>query len=209
MSKPLKQRLVDGLMSITIGDDRWQHLRRADSCRAAAETGHVVFDRAREPTDIHEHLTTLYMLTREFRLDPVLELGTRTGESTVAFCQAASEIGGSVVSVDIEDCPEAKRAIRAAGLDKTWSFHRHDDLTFHWEAPIGCLFIDTSHEYEHTRRELAKYEPHVKRGGIIILHDYVGCPGVERAVREYTESRPDLRVYRYYNNQGLAVIFKA
>lgn len=200
---------LDALMPVAFGRKRWTHMRHTDSCRHGRPGESVVERLAVEPTDIHEHLTTLHMLTRELRLDPVLELGTRTGESTIAFCSAAAAIGGRVVSADLSPCPQAERRVRDAGYDKLWTFHQGDDLALPWNEPIGHLFIDTSHEYEHTKKELAKFEPMVKRGGVITLHDYVGCPEVARAVEEHVRGRPDLRLYKYFNNHGLAVIFKS
>ncbi len=61
-----------------------------------------------EGTDISEHLMTIYMLTKHFKLSTALELGVRSGESTIARLSAAKEIGGIVTGIDIVDCPEAK-----------------------------------------------------------------------------------------------------
>jgi len=159
-------------------------------------------------TDIHEHLLTLYMLTVERRLGRILELGTRTGESTVALLLAARDVEGSVTSVDIDPCLEAKRNIRESGLDKYWTFIQADDLPVQWSSPIDHLFIDTSHTFEQTLRELQKYEPYVVSGGIVTLHDTVSNPEVLRAIRLYAMDKPHLKVYQYFNCNGLAVIIK-
>ena len=68
--------------------------------------------------------------------------------------------------------------------------------------------IDTSHTYEHTLKELQKYEPYVRIGGIITLHDTISFPEVMTAISDYVKNRRDLRVYNYLHNNGLAVIFK-
>jgi hypothetical protein len=55
--------------------------------------------------------------------------------------------------------------------------------TFDW------VYLDSSHEYEHTRRELALLVPRMKRGGVICGDDWHDDPahehhGVAKAVRE-------------------------
>ena len=38
-------------------------------------------------------------------------------------------------------------------------------------AEVDVLFLDTSHEYEHTLAELRAYMPRVANGGIALFHD--------------------------------------
>lgn len=159
-------------------------------------------------TDIHEHLTTLYMLTVELGLKRILELGTRNGESTLALLMAASKIGGHVWSVDINPCKQARQRVYDSGFSSLWSFTQADDLSVNWTDEIDHLFIDTSHTYEQTLAELKKFEPHVRRNGIISMHDPVACPEVLSAVKEYVAIRNDLSYHIFLNNNGLAVLFK-
>ena len=46
---------------------------------------------------------------------------------------------------------------------------------------VDILFIDTSHEYEHTLAELYAYMPRVSNGGVALFHDtnLMGWPGYE------------------------------
>ncbi len=159
-------------------------------------------------TDIHEHLATLNMLTIELGLKTVLELGTGTGESTVAFLDAAKKIGGKVYSIDIDPCLEAHATIKSHGFEKYWTFIQSSSLEVDWDRPIDHLFVDTVHTYEQVIEELKKYEPHVRRGGLITLHDIVTWPGVMKAIEVYLKGRKDLRLYKYFNDNGLGVIFK-
>jgi predicted O-methyltransferase YrrM len=157
-------------------------------------------------SDIYAHLPTLYKTTVDRKLRRILELGTRTGESTVALLTAAREVGGRVTSVDIEPCPAAEARVREAGLDRYWTFLRSDDLALEWTEPVDHLFVDTSHTYDHTVRELRKYEPFVAPGGVISMHDTTSHPDVWRAIEDHFRGRKDVRVFRYYHNNGLAVI---
>jgi len=168
----------------------------------------IVEDYMKRPSDIQEHLATLYMLTIELDLKTVLELGTAEGESTIALLHASRQIGGKVYSIDINPCPIAHRDVEKYGLTDYWAFIQGDDLQVKWEKPIDHLFIDTTHEFQHTLKELQKYEPYVREGGIITLHDIILFPSVMKAINEHLRSRNDLRLYRYFHNNGLAVIFK-
>jgi len=159
-------------------------------------------------TDIHEHLATLNMLTVELKLKTILELGTGTGESTVAFLDAAKKIGGKVYSIDIDPCPEAHVTVKAHGLEKYWNFIQGSSLNIEWKRPIDHLFVDTIHTYDQVSKELKKYEPYVRRGGLITLHDIITWPGVMEAMDAYVKGRSDLRLYKYFNNNGLGVVFK-
>ncbi|HUV45509.1 MAG TPA: class I SAM-dependent methyltransferase [Dehalococcoidia bacterium] len=161
-----------------------------------------------EPSDISDHLMTLYMLTKQLNLQSILELGTRTGKSTVALLLAAKEIGGTVTSIDIVDCPEAKAKVASLGLTKYWRFIEVDDLLLEWNMPVDHLFIDTAHTYDQTLKELQKFEPYVNMGGVISLHDIVAFPDVLQAISKYLSERNDLQLYKYFNDNGLAVIFK-
>ncbi|MBT9148535.1 MAG: hypothetical protein DDT32_02310 [Syntrophomonadaceae bacterium] len=40
------------------------------------------------------------------------------------------------------------------------------------------------------------------------MHDIVVFPDVLRAINDYLVGRDDLQLYKYFNNNGLAVIFK-
>jgi len=52
---------------------------------------------------------------------------------------------------------------------------------------IDLLFLDTSHDYEATRQEIAAYASRLTPGGMLVLHDSISLPGVRRAVLEVWE----------------------
>jgi predicted O-methyltransferase YrrM len=160
------------------------------------------------PSDIWQHLAILHMITIEYNLKTIVELGTAEGESTVALLTAARQIGGVVHSIDINPCVEAQKTIADSGLSDNWVFRQASDLEVNWNTEIDHLFIDTSHKYEHTLKELQKFEPHVRSGGVISMHDIVSFPEVMQAVTEYTKNRTDLRIYKFLHNNGLLLIFK-
>ena len=163
-----------------------------------------------ENSGIHEHLTTLNLLTVEFNLKNILELGTYTGEdSTASLLTAAKKIGGKVTSIDIDPCIKAKQTIKKLELEDYWNFIQSDDLTVEWDEPIDHLFIDAKHTYDHLTSELKKFEPFVKPGGWITFHDIVYCPPVLEAINDYIKNRKDLTLYKNFNCRGLGIIRKS
>jgi predicted O-methyltransferase YrrM len=160
--------------------------------------------------DISEHLAILSMLVREFGLKQIVELGTRTGNSTLALLAAARSVDGKVLSMDIQPCELAQERVASAGLTDWWTFWHTDDLQVPDSAipePIDLLFIDTWHTYNQLTAELKKYTPRLRQGSWIAIHDYVSFPGITRAVRDFVASRPgNLNVYPFANQNGLALI---
>ncbi len=130
------------------------------------------------PSDISDHLNLLFHRVVERRPRLIVELGTRGGASTRALLAGAEVVDALVLSVDLDDCgtlplPHGER----------WRFIRGDDVAFgesgfrEWaegegvEPRVDLLFLDTSHEYEHTKRELEVWLPHLAPEGVIMLHD--------------------------------------
>ena len=142
-------------------------------------------DRLSRWSDIQEYLPFLYEQARSRPGCRVLELGSRKGNSTLAFLAAAQESGGHVWSNDITDVtldPEGMRPWRA---HPRWTFTCGDDMDPAVQgllpAEVDVLFIDTSHEYEHTLAELRAYMPRLAPGGVALFHDtnIMGWPGYQ------------------------------
>lgn len=162
-------------------------------------------------SDISSHLALMHFLIHLFRPSNVVELGTREGQSTRALKLAVKEIGIRGVGVDLSPAPSG-----FIEQHDDWKHFQGDDIAFAKKLKvksfrkkilgsesIDLLFIDTSHEYEHTKRELENYWPLLSSPGVLILHDtnlstnhkmdidgrvYVGWDnnrGVTRAVEEF------------------------
>lgn len=122
-------------------------------------------------SDIVDHLPTLHDAVLRYPNAVVLELGTRSGNSTAAFLHACDEVDGRLWSVDIEP-PAVPGWWQETGR---WAVILGDDLDPAVQAQlpekVDVLFIDTSHAYGHTPTELRAYVPRVKPGGVVLLHD--------------------------------------
>lgn len=67
---------------------------------------------------------------------------------------------------------------------------------------FDVVYIDSSHEYEHTLQELRLCKLKVRRGGVISGHDYEcsNHPGVTEAVQEFLEEQGSEMWFRYVDN---------
>lgn len=165
----------------------------------------------RTPSDIVFHLPRFVAHVLELDARHVVELGTRTGVSTVAWLHALGQTGGRLTSVDIDPKPEI-------GDHDHWTFIQGDDCdpaVFASLEPADIVFIDTSHLYEHTLRELHLYRWLVKPGGRMLLHDTmlerpIGAPPrprfpVRTAIEEFCASE-GLTWSEHRDSWGLGVI---
>lgn len=119
------------------------------------------------PSDIYLHLPRFVEMVQTLNTQHVIELGTRTGVSTVAFLYALEATGGRLTSVDLDGQPPI-------GEHPHWTFIQGDDMDPAISGgldPAEIVFIDTSHHYLHTLRELHTYRWLVKSGGLIVCHD--------------------------------------
>jgi hypothetical protein len=135
----------------------------------------VIICQSERRTDISDHLLTLYAEAVEMRPKVIVELGTRGGESTRVLLKAAERCSGTLVSVDIVDCSDTVSSNR-------WVFVKSDDVEFGQNWPewsrrhglpetVNFLFIDTSHQYEHTLKEIGTWFPRLAPHAKAAFHD--------------------------------------
>jgi cephalosporin hydroxylase len=149
-------------------------------------------ERCSTPSDIVAHLPRCVALCAELDATSVIELGTRTGVSTIAWLYAL-EGKGELISIDLDARPPI-------GEWDHWTFIQGSDMDPAIVAGLpkaDIVFIDTSHLYEHTVAELNVYRWLVRSGGKIVLHDTElvrpeGAPAfprfpVKTAVAEFCE----------------------
>lgn len=151
-------------------------------------------EHSKRGTDIHQHLVTLHDLVTSIGAKTVIELGVNTGESTIALLEAVAVTDGKLISVDQHDLPQTRPMLEKYGLTSRWEFHLMDDIKFIKEVwPKGTMadiiFVDTSHQYAHTKQEIELYEPVLRPGGIMIFHDTVShYDGVQKPINEFRKT---------------------
>jgi hypothetical protein len=193
-----------------------------------------IFDHYKStPSDINEHLETLYNYTKQ--CSSVIELGVREIVSTWAFIKGLAEVEGEkrLYSVDIDKCENINAVIQIAdAVGVKMTFHHEDSSKV--ELPrADLLFIDTLHVYGHLRRELEHHHHRAKK--FIVMHDTEGdaifgeairsnwnllttmkktgysfediTHGLLRAIYEFLHNHPEWRIeYIALNNNGLMVL---
>jgi len=134
---------------------------------------------ADDQVDMAPHYRTLIRYAREAKV--IVEFGVRGGVSTWALLNGLPR-NGHLWSVDIIDCVVPRRVSQ----NRRWTFIVGDDLdpTIQAQLPshADLIFIDTSHTYEQTVKELA-YSLTLTPARIA-LHDYA-LDEVRRAVDEF------------------------
>jgi cephalosporin hydroxylase len=124
---------------------------------------------------MQDYMPLLREVTRTRPGARVIELGTRTGNSTLSLLTGALQSGGHVWSVDPDLCDQDPDGMGPWADDRHWTFIRGDDQdpAVLAQLPRKCdvLFVDTSHHYDHTLNELGLYLPRVVPGGIALFHD--------------------------------------
>lgn len=155
---------------------------------------------AAEQVDMAPHIDTLIRYAREARV--VVEFGVRGAVSTWAIL-AGLPPDGRLWSVEINGNHEMPVPVTS---DPRWTLIIGDDMDPAVQArlprPADFVFIDTSHEYEHTVAELAfalTLSPKC-----IVMHDYVMEP-VKRAGTEFC-AREGWRVMANEMPFGLATL---
>jgi predicted O-methyltransferase YrrM len=150
--------------------------RQATPAPALPELREIAERAASKRTDISDHLATIFSEALAINPRLIVELGVRGGESRFVFEKVAARCGAGLVSIDIDNCGEV------CSPREGWHFVQADDVVFaadfpawrqqHSLAPsIDVLFIDTTHLYEHTVRELRAWLPLLSQHCKIILHD--------------------------------------
>lgn len=160
-------------------------------------------------SDIASHLFPLHALASLCAEPsrPVVELGVRDGNSTIALLTGCARQNANLFSYDIDpSCDARVRQRLPSPLGDRWYFQCSDSVAAAngWPASsIPLIFLDTSHEYEHTKRELAAWVPKLVPGGVLCGHDFLlSGAGVQQAV---CESLRNFDVYVLPHDHGLFV----
>ena len=120
--------------------------------------------------DSDKHVLTLYAIALSLGAKNILELGVRSGATTLPLLTAAKKTGGGVTSVDINDtdfsCPDE--------FKDTWTFVKSDAIQFLEKCsnpPYDMVYIDDWHAYSHVKREFELLDYLITPKTVILVHD--------------------------------------
>lgn len=159
-----------------------------DRCRALLDELHAegVAHDAQQPDRLlrrrnleNDAAELLTMAVRMSGARDIVEIGTSNGYSTIWLADAATDTGGTVVSVDIASAEDAEANLRKAGLADRVKFVRGDGGRYLAELPdasVDLLFLDSE------RPEYTGWWPHpvrvIRPGGVLAI-DNVLAPSPE------------------------------
>lgn len=167
------------------------------------------------PSDINEHLPTLYDLSKNCKT--IAEFGVRTVVSSYAFAYARPD---KLLCIDIQKHPNVDYFL---GLCKQENlnveFHLCDSRNFQLDQ-VDLVFIDTLHTYTQLKEELKVLGNKAEK--YLVFHDtetfgfsnenniYTGNKsGLNPAISEFLEENPNWKVFKIYtNNNGLTILNK-
>jgi len=137
-------------------------------------------------------------------LGPVLEIGSYCGKSTIYLGLACRQHNRTVYALDhhrgseehqlgeffhdpdlydtdtslVDTFREFRNNIRAAGLDDTVVpvVAGSECASRDWQTPLAMVFIDGGHSLDAALTDYRCWTPHVKRGGILAIHDLFPDP---------------------------------
>lgn len=173
----IKRKYYNGVISLMNVYNSFATLLRS---RKIKHSGYRELDEIRQrsflKTDICDHLETLFIESLSVKPKLIMELGVGPGESTFVLERVAKIYNAKLISVDMKEEPAKVSSW------KDWIFVNSDDIKFaknfkNWakekniENQIDILFIDTSHEYDHTTQEIEHWFPFLSDGAKVFFHD--------------------------------------
>lgn len=125
--------------------------------------------------DISSHLPTIFVHSYLSNPKIIFELGVASGQSTYPFLSASRLRKSKLIGVEInKSCKKTYdqydyQDILFLGMDDLLFASKYSTYTANQNPDI--IFIDTSHEYNHTVKELKAFEPILNNNGMFIFHD--------------------------------------
>jgi hypothetical protein len=188
----------------------------------------------RRPSDINEHLPTLFNYAKE--CESVIELGVRGCVSSWAFLYGLlnnNKATKKLLLNDLTECNVNELVNVARSLNVDVNYVWIDDLKLEVDGIYDLTFIDTWHIDGQLKRELDKFSKITRK--YIIMHDTeidgiqgetirnnwdavkqsqeTGFTleeintGLQKAIDEFLESNKDWRIKEIYkNNNGLTIL---
>jgi hypothetical protein len=169
-----------------------------------------------------EHIPFGFTIMELHEPEIFVELGTHTGNSYCAFCQAVSYLGlpTKCYAVDTWQGDEQAGYYGDDVFDELIRYHdprygsfsnllrmKFDDaLEYFSDGTIDLLHIDGCHRYEEVKHDFYAWLPKMSPRGVILLHDSFMRStkfGVWKLVEEL---RSSYRIFEFTHGHGLTVV---
>lgn len=174
------------------------------------------------PESINEHMDTLRKYAEQS--DHIVEFGVMHGFSTIAFLAGRPK---ELHSYDILRQVEIDQIeFVAAGEGLNFTFHLQSSLEAQFES-TDLLFLDSLHNYEQVRDELALHGHKAKK--FLIFHDTIAFAymdqiathlpahphyslghkkGIGPAIEEYMTAHPEWQIIEHHYHQSGLTVYK-
>ena len=142
----------------------------------------------------------------------ILEIGTFDGNTTLNLALNLPE-SGNITTVDLPpewdgtlqlDIPEIyKNVTERSGVGRQYREYPElaykinqifeDSARLDWEAldtPFDLIFLDGCHHYEYVKNDTLNALQHLKKGGVLVWHDYGMIEDVSKVVDTYIGKMP-------------------
>ncbi len=135
--------------------------------------------------------------------DPIVEIGSYCGRSTVVLASAVKALASSnrVYAIDPHEgmvgsldqgltagagtLDRFQRNIAAAGVADVVEVIQDYSFEVEWSGPIGMLLVDGLHDFANVARDFQHFQTFLRPGSLVAFHDYADYyPGVMAFVDE-------------------------
>jgi predicted O-methyltransferase YrrM len=128
-----------------------------------------------------------------------VEIGSYLGSSAATIASALRSNNGHLYCVDTWENSAMSEGTRDtfAIFNQNTEFVKNNitalrgyssDIANSFDRDIDFLFIDGDHSYNGSHQDVLSWFPKLRKGGILVFHDYPRAPGVVKTVEELLES---------------------
>jgi GT2 family glycosyltransferase len=170
----------------------------------------------------HEHSPFAFWLIRAMQPASFVELGTHTGFSYLAFCQAVQRSGlpTACYAIDTwlgdehagfygEDVLSTLSAINErnySGFSRLIRSRFDDALRYFPDASIDLLHVDGRHTYEDVRHDYESWQPKLSGRAVVLFHDTNVRERDFGVWKLWSELAPAHPSFEFHHGHGLGVL---